>query len=99
MIRRIQDAVLRMTYGLCCGGLLRFGCSSSLWLRDLGLSSSFGSLWLGGSLGFSSGGLFCGCGLLDSGLLLGSLLLSLWLLGLRLGDSWLGLLLGELGSS
>jgi len=98
MIRRVQDAVMRMTYGLCCGGL-RFGCSSSLWLRDLGLSSSFGSLWLGGSLGLSSGRLLCGCGLLGSGLLLGGLLLSLWLLGLGLGDSWLGLLLGELGSS
>jgi hypothetical protein len=91
--------MMRMTYGLRCGGLLRFGCSSSLWLRNLGLSSSFRSLWLGGSLGLSSGRLLCCCGLLGSGLLLGSLLLSLWLLGLGLSDSWLGLLLGELGSS
>jgi hypothetical protein len=75
--------------------------SSLLWLgRGLGLSGSlwlcnFGDLWLRGSLGLGCGLRFlCGCGLLDNGLLL-----SLGLLGLRLGNSWLRLLLGKLGSS
>jgi hypothetical protein len=89
---------MKMTYSLWCSSLLwlgrGLGLSGSLWLCD------FGDLRLRGSLGLGCGLRFlCGCGLLDSGLLLGGLLLSLGLLGLRLGNSWLGLLLGKLGSS
>jgi hypothetical protein len=99
-VRRGQDISKRVTYSLWCSSLLWLGCGlslgSSLWLCDLG------DLWLRGSLRLSSSRLLCGCGLLGSGLLLfllGGLLFSLGLLGLWLGGSWLGLLLGELGSS
>jgi hypothetical protein len=88
----------KMTHGLWRSSLLWLRCclrlSSSFWLYNLG------GLWLRGSLGLCSCGLLCGCGLLSGRLLLGgSLLLNLGLLGLGLGGSWLGLLLGELGSS
>jgi hypothetical protein len=88
----------KITYGLWCSSLLWLRCglglSSSFWLCDLG------GLWLRGSLGLCSCGLLCDCGLLGGRLLLGGgLLLNLGLLGLGLGSSWLGLLLGELGSS
>jgi hypothetical protein len=88
----------KITYGLWRSSLLWLRCglrlSSSFWLCDLG------GLWLRGSLGLCSCGLLCDCGLLGGRLLLGrGLLLNLGLLCLRLGSCWLGLLLGELGSS
>lgn len=93
-----HEMKMKITYCFWCSSLLWLRCSlrlgSSFWLCDLG------DLWLRGSLGLCSCGLLCGCGLLGGRLLLGGgLLLNLGLLGLRLGSCWLGLLLGELGSS